>query len=97
MIRRKKGTRVIALVSVKAGVVESFGAGEYVGDEIPPKEIGGFNMGAPNPKILLDSGETVWGCECWWGPEEQIRKRYPEKEYEWKDVSIVKARERAKR
>jgi len=22
-----------------------------------------------NPKILLDNGETVWGAECWWGPE----------------------------
>lgn len=20
-----------------------------------------------NPKIELDSGEVVWGCECWWG------------------------------
>lgn len=22
-----------------------------------------------NPKIILDDGEVVWGCECWWGPE----------------------------
>ena len=22
-----------------------------------------------NPKIVLDDGEVVWGCECWWGPE----------------------------
>ena len=22
-----------------------------------------------NPKIILDDGEVVWWCECWWGPE----------------------------
>jgi hypothetical protein len=20
-----------------------------------------------NPRIKLDNGKTVWGCECWWG------------------------------
>ena len=28
-----------------------------------------------NPRIKLDTGKTVWGCQCWWGPEEQT-KRY---------------------
>lgn len=23
-----------------------------------------------NPRIDLDSGETVWGFQCWWGPED---------------------------
>ena len=27
-----------------------------------------------NPKIRLDSGKVVWGCECWWGPEEVVKK-----------------------
>ena len=22
-----------------------------------------------NPRIKLDDGQTVWGCQCWWGPE----------------------------
>lgn len=22
-----------------------------------------------NPKIILDNGETVYGCQVWWGPE----------------------------
>ncbi len=26
---------------------------------------------AANPRIDLDHGPTVWGIECWWGPEEQ--------------------------
>lgn len=28
-----------------------------------------------NPKILLDDGRTVWGFECWWGPEDKTKKR----------------------
>jgi hypothetical protein len=43
-----------------------------------------------NPKIVLDDGETVWGAECWWGPEEtyaKFRGDRPETR-----VSIVEAR-----
>ncbi len=28
-----------------------------------------------NPRIRLDNGDVVWGRECWWGPEEEIKKR----------------------
>lgn len=28
-----------------------------------------------NPRITLDDGRVVWGCQCWWGPEEQIRAK----------------------
>lgn len=28
-----------------------------------------------NPRITLDDGRVVWGCQCWWGPEEIINKR----------------------
>lgn len=28
-----------------------------------------------NPCIELDNGKRVYGCECWWGPEDQIRKK----------------------
>ena len=69
-----KGQRVGAIFSAKDSVVQFLGYGEYVGDKIPPANIGGFNLGLPNPKIRLDNGEIVWGCECWWGPEEKIRK-----------------------
>jgi hypothetical protein len=26
-----------------------------------------------NPRIRLDNGSVVWGCECWWGSEAGIR------------------------
>jgi len=29
----------------------------------------------PSPKIRLDNGSVVWGCECWWGPETPVRHR----------------------
>lgn len=28
-----------------------------------------------NPRITLDDGRVVWGCQCWWGPEDQIKKK----------------------
>lgn len=29
-----------------------------------------------NPRITLDSGDIVWGCECWWGPEHDLREAW---------------------
>ncbi len=44
-----------------------------------------------NPKILLDSGDVVWGCECWWGPEAEV-KAEREKLDEIIDISLADAR-----
>ena len=70
------GERVGAIISASPDRVRMFGYGTYQGEEIPPSEIiGPFGpMKIPNPKILLDSGEVVWGCECWWGPEVKIQE-----------------------
>jgi hypothetical protein len=27
-----------------------------------------------NPRIRLDSGSIVWGCESWWASEEYVKK-----------------------
>lgn len=68
--------RVGAIISSKNGVVEFLGYGVLISrEEIPPAEIGGFNLGFPNPKIKLDNGDIVWGCECWWGEEEKFKKQ----------------------
>jgi hypothetical protein len=75
----KKGDRVGAISHSKEGIVYFFGYGTYEGDEVPPPgirfmgvELSGLKQ--ENPKIQLDSGKVVWGCECWWGPEEKVRK-----------------------
>ncbi len=62
------GDRVGAIASMNRNSVEFFGYGVYLGDLKHP--IYGFN----NPKIKLDSGEIVWGCECWWDSEASIQK-----------------------
>ena len=69
---QKVGSRVGAILSAKEGVVRFFGYGEYVGDEIPPEDTSYITW--PNPKIVLDNGEVVWGFQCWWGSEERIKE-----------------------
>lgn len=73
---RKIGDRVGAMASATDSEVVMFGYGIYEGDHVPPPEIiGPLGPVAPrsNPKIKLDSGEIVWGCECWWGDEEGVK------------------------
>lgn len=89
----KAGDRVIALMNAKDGVVRSFGAGVYAGDFPVAPEAGGFNFGQLNPRIDLDNGKTVWGCECWWGDEEAVKKRFPEGDkWKWETIDIDEAR-----
>lgn len=28
-----------------------------------------------NPRITLDDGRVVWGAQCWWAPEEVVRRK----------------------
>ena len=78
---KKVGDRVGAICGKLSGnKCGFFGYGVYEGDFIPPPgvTIMGLDLndaGIPNPKILLDNGKVVWGCECWWGSEEEIKKR----------------------
>lgn len=70
----KAGERVFAIRNANAETVYMYGRGTYVGDEIPPPGVKIFGIdlnecGRSNPKIQLDSGDAVWGCQCWWGPE----------------------------
>jgi hypothetical protein len=34
------------------------------------------SLSMTNPRIRLDSGKVVWGCECWWGDEPGFEKKY---------------------
>jgi len=69
------GDRVGAILSVKDGKVLSLGFGTYAGLSVPPDR-GPRSLAtlmheakAANPRIVLDSGKEVFGCECWWGSE----------------------------
>lgn len=60
------GDRVVAIEQADSDTVYIFGYGTYVGDELPPRGIS-LLPDVPNPKIRLDDGSIVWGCQCWWG------------------------------
>lgn len=69
---RAKGERVGAIQKADEHEVFFYGYGTYQGEEIPPT---GFlnEIGAKNPKILLDNGDVVWGYECWWASEAKVK------------------------
>lgn len=75
-----KGARVLAVVSIVNNVALVLGEGTYVGDEVPDATLYPHlrmfsDNKIANPRINLDSGDTVWGCECWWGDVTQMQKR----------------------
>lgn len=61
------GDRVGAIMKADAHEVHLFGYGVYQGTIDSPY------FGAPNPKINLDNGKTVWGYQCWWSHEARIK------------------------
>lgn len=98
---RMIGDRVGAILSADDKAVRFCGFGVYVGDEIP-KEAAGWiadvarDMGHANPKIQLDSGKVVYGCECWWGSEEEVRRQLAGREIIHVDIDEERDRARSK-
>jgi len=70
----KVGDRVGAISHEDNDNVFFYGYGFYRGVETPPRDVKfmGQSITTPNPKIELENGKVVWGCECWWGTEKQI-------------------------
>ena len=81
-LKKKKpepGERVGAVLSADQTTVKFLGWGVFEGREVPVGAVGQMaevlaEMGVPNPKIKLDSGKVVWGCECWWGSEAEVEQ-----------------------
>jgi len=70
--------RIGAILSTGENVVTFLGYGVYVGDSIPDDAVGGMaemarELGTKNPRLEMDDGSVVYGCECWWGPEEEMK------------------------
>jgi hypothetical protein len=61
--------RVLAIRDANKTEINIYGYGKYEGDE-PCPMMGGIR----NPKIVLDNGDVVWGCECWWGDVEKAEQ-----------------------
>ncbi|MGP8322376.1 MAG: hypothetical protein ACT6FG_00040 [Methanosarcinaceae archaeon] len=76
------GERAGAVISIHGDSkkINLAGYGVYKGYEIPLAGI--VYMGVDmhdlkrkNPRIDLDNGHTIWGCQCYWGSEEAMKKR----------------------
>lgn len=99
--RVKVGDRVGAVLGAKNGskTINVFGFGVYEGDFVPEhrgeKSFATYlhEHQLPNPRIRLDSGEVVYGAECWWGPEEQMQKRLAGHEAEGFAIETVNVAE----
>lgn len=71
--------RVTAVICAKGGKALIAGHGDYVGDHVPPPGVGLMGielhaLGHKNPKIELDNGNVIWGCQCWWGSKERMEE-----------------------
>lgn len=84
MSKPEKGMRVGAMMSADEKKMLFLGYGTYVGKE-PCPALGNY----PNPKIQLDNGDIVWGCECWWDTEDGMKKRLAKYKGVIKDVRIA--------
>lgn len=74
------GSRVMAILSAKDGVVNVLGEGEYLGEQVPDEAAKSLDVlrivGVKNPAIKLDNGVTVYGAECWWGPADKVKEKF---------------------
>lgn len=84
---KEAGYRVGAICDADDYTVRLYGYGVYDGDFQPPVDFGGRT----NPRITLDSGKVVWGYECWWGPEDQVKKNIGGREVVVVDIDEIRA------
>lgn len=95
------GSRVFAIRDANDKSIFIYGFGCYEGDHVPPPGIKMwgldlFEHNFPNPKITLDNGKVVWGCECWWGPEEKFQQVAGNRRVEEVDIEADRERHRDK-
>lgn len=67
-----KGERVGAVLSSTPKEIYFLGYGVFQGNHPLPEIFGGLE-GFENPKMTLDNGDTVWGAECWWSAESEMK------------------------
>jgi len=94
----KAGKRVYAIRDAEVGKVFLYGFGVYEGEEIPDKEAQGLaaalrEANNTNPKIRLDNGKIVWGCECWWGAEDQFKLKFGESKIVEVDITAERMKQ----
>jgi hypothetical protein len=78
-MKHEIGSRVFAISHSTCDSIYLYGFGVYEGDFVPVEAAGWLAKSArelehKNPRTRLDSGEVVYGCECYWGQEAQFAK-----------------------
>lgn len=88
----EKGQAVTAIRNTEGDKVYYYGDGVYEGDHHPDTPaFARFPETLKNPKITLSDGKVVWGYECWWGPSDEIKARFPDP-FTWIKVDIEEDR-----
>lgn len=87
------GDKVIAIFEADKEEVKSFGTGVLCEREVPPENVLMFGLPVkhPNPKIKLDSGKVVFGCECWWGSEKVVLEKIGSRKIVLVDIDEIRA------
>jgi hypothetical protein len=89
--------RVVCISNVGKDSYELVGHGQITGRSkcSPDVFVFGRSMaGIENPEIKLDSGEVIWGCECWYDSEDVMKMLLGERTPV--GISVQKLRERNK-
>lgn len=95
------GSRVIAFQYLESSKREVglIGYGTYTGDCDVPSHYS--SILPPNamcqPRIELDDGTVVWGFECWWGVEDNVKEHQLLNDPATKIVYVDVVRERVER
>jgi hypothetical protein len=76
----KIGDRVVAVFESADNIVKIFGEGIYDGDFVPYEAAGNMakmlsELDMKNPRIRLDNGKIVYGCECWWSSVDKFKEQ----------------------
>ena len=74
------GTRVGVMLCYDLHTVYFFGYGTYVGRGEPLEAVGpaaelACLNGRGDDKIVLDNGQAIYGCECWYADETAMKNR----------------------
>ena len=88
----KHSDRIYAILPVtNKNKVLVLGGGIYIGKEMPPQDIlGPLRFKIEFPKLKLDSGEEVYGNECWWGDEKEVIDFLKNKKIETASITSVR-------
>ena len=94
------GIRVGAMRSADKENVYLYGWGVYEGDFVPEEAAGimaqiARDSGRTNPRIRLDDGSVIYGCECWWGPAVEVEASIQGREIKMVSIADERAEHRA--